>query len=105
MRLCLTADPKSFPGCHQDPHALRRNLSPVNGAVALDGLPPGAYAIALIHDENANHRLDTLVGVPVEGFGFSRNPPVRFGPPRFDAARFTTGGDADRQQVRVRYFL
>jgi uncharacterized protein (DUF2141 family) len=105
VRLCLTADPMNFPRCHNDARALRRNLPAVTGRVALDGLAPGTYAVALIHDENGNHRLDTLAGIPREGFGFSRNPPVRFGPPRFSAAGFPVGGEAAVQQVRMRYFL
>jgi uncharacterized protein (DUF2141 family) len=68
-------------------------------------LPRGDYAIAVIHDENGNAKLDTLAGIPREGFGFSRNPPIRFGPPRFAAARFTLVDDAQMQQVRMRYIL
>ena len=74
-------------------------------ALRFAGLPTGDYALALIHDENANARLDTLAGIPREGFGFSRNPPIRFGAPRFAAARFTLTGDAQKQQIRMRYIL
>ena len=73
--------------------------------VSFAGLPRGTYAVSVIHDENANHRLDTFAGIPREGFGFSRNPGIGFGPPRFAAARFVLAGDADRQQVRMRYIL
>ena len=44
-------------------------------------VPPGTYAIALLHDENGNGRADRVLMVPREGFGFSRNAPVRMGPP------------------------
>jgi uncharacterized protein (DUF2141 family) len=74
-------------------------------SIHFDGLPHGNYAVAVIHDENNNHKLDTFAGIPREGFGFSRNPSVTFGPPRFAAARFTLSSDADRQQVRMRYLL
>ena len=69
------------------------------------GLPPGRYAVSLFHDENGNGKLDTIAGIPREGFGFSRNPPIRFGPPRFNSARFTVAGTGDRQQVKMRYLL
>jgi uncharacterized protein (DUF2141 family) len=46
-----------------------------------------------------------MMGIPREGFGFSRNPAIGFGPPRFSAARFTLGSDAQKQQVRIRYLL
>ena len=61
--------------------------------------------MAVIHDENDNARLDRFAGIPREGFGFSRNPPLGFGPPRFSAARFPVDGDAAMQQVRLRYLL
>ncbi|AYZ72564.1 DUF2141 domain-containing protein [Stenotrophomonas maltophilia] len=41
------------------------------------GVPAGSYAVLLTHDENDNGKLDTnLVGMPVEGYGFSNNPQV-----------------------------
>jgi len=105
LRLCLTADPANFPGCLDDADAVTRNVPAGVTHLHFDGLPRGGYALAVIHDENNNARLDTLVGIPREGFGFSRNPAIRFGPPRFAAARFELAGDANRQQVRIRYIL
>ena len=52
-------------------------------------LPAGDYAVLLTHDENDNGTLDTnLVGMPVEGYGFSNNPQV-MRKPTFDEARFS----------------
>jgi len=46
---------------------------------------PGKYAIAILHDENANERMDkTWYGKPKEGFGASNNPKVGLGPPGFE---------------------
>jgi uncharacterized protein (DUF2141 family) len=52
------------------------------------GLPAGRFAVAVFHDENDNGELDTnLLGLPKEGYGFSRNATGSFGPARFaDAA-------------------
>jgi uncharacterized protein (DUF2141 family) len=105
MRLCLTADPKNFPSCIDDARALTRSVPAGTGSVSFPGLPQGGYALAVIHDENSNAKLDTLAGIPREGFGFSRNPAIRFGPPRFTAARFELGSDAAMQQVKLRYLL
>lgn len=105
VRVCLTADPANFPACIDDADAVTRSIPASATGLRFDGLPRGDYAIAVIHDENGNNKLDTFAGIPREGFGFSRNPPVTFGPPRFSAARFTLSGDADRQQVRMRYLL
>ncbi len=105
VRVCLTADPDNFPACIDDADAITRSIPATTTSIHFDGLPHGAYAVAVIHDENNNHKLDTFAGIPREGFGFSRNPTVTFGPPRFAAARFTLQSDADRQQVRMRYLL
>jgi len=105
IRVCLTADPGNFPACVDDADAVTRSVPAGQHLVRFDGLSPGQYAVAVIHDENANHRLDTFAGIPREGFGFSRNPAVSFGPPRFAAARFTVTGDAEMQQVRMRYIF
>lgn len=42
------------------------------------GVPQGKYALAVFHDENNNGRVDTnAIGMPAEGFGFSRKTPLR----------------------------
>ncbi len=105
VRLCLIRDPADFPDCRDGKGALKRTLPAENPRIRLEGLPAGDYAIAVIHDANQNEKLDTMLGIPREGFGFSRNPAIRFGPPRYKDVRFTLGGDAQRQQVRIRYLL
>lgn len=105
LRVCLTADPHNFPNCVDDARAIARSVRAADHALRFDGLPRGTYAVAVIHDENGNNRLDTFAGVPREGYGFSNNAPVRFGPPKFAAARFDLGGDANRQQIRIRYIF
>jgi len=105
IRVCLTAEPKNFPGCVDDKHAVTRSVPASQHIIRFDDLPPGKYAAALIHDENSNAKLDTLMGIPREGFGFSRNPPIGFGPPRFVAAEFALGTVAQTQQVTMRYIL
>lgn len=105
LRVCLTADPDNFPACVDDAKAVTRTVAAGVHAITFYGLPPGSYAVAVIHDENNNAKLDTFAGIPREGFGFSRNPVIRFGPPKFAAARFTIAGDANVQQVAMRYIL
>ncbi len=105
IRICLTADPQNFPACIDDANALTRNLPAQERTTSFAGLPQRGYALAIIHDENGNSKLDTFAGIPREGFGFSRNAPVRFGPPSFSAARFAVAGDAEIQQVKMRYIF
>ena len=57
-------------------------------------LPAGTYALAVIHDQNGNGKLDTNpVGMPIEAYGFSRDARGNFGPPTFDAAAVTVNAD------------
>ena len=52
-------------------------------------IPPGTYALAVIHDENMNGKLDTnWLGIPTEGYGFSKDVKGVLGPPLFSAASF-----------------
>lgn len=54
-----------------------------------EDIPEGRHAVAVFHDKNLNGRLDkNFLGIPREGFGFSRDAPARFGPPAFKAAAF-----------------
>jgi uncharacterized protein (DUF2141 family) len=51
-------------------------------------LKPGNYAVMITHDENGNGKLDTnVMGMPLEGYGFSNNPQV-MRKPTWDEARF-----------------
>lgn len=104
IQACLTRLAEHFPDCDSDPAAIRRTAR-IGGALRFDNLPSGAYALSLIHDENSNDRLDTFVGIPREGIGFSRNPRFSFGPPDFGAAEFAVGGAGESQTVRMRYFF
>lgn len=104
---CLTADPRAFPACKSDP-AARQLVVPAGGdETVLDfgAVAPGTYAISLFHDENGNGKLDTVMMMPKEGFGFSRDAKVRFGPPKFAAAAFTVGGAPAHQTIRMRYMF
>lgn len=63
--------------------------------IRLDNLPDGDYAISVIHDANGNRKLDSnVMGMPTEAYGFSNNASGNFGPPSFEAARFSVRGDA-----------
>ena len=105
IRICLTADPDNFPACIDDANALTRSVPASVRTTSFPGLPQRGYALAIIHDENSNSKLDTIAGIPREGYGFSRNAAARFGPPRFSAARFMVAGDAELQQVKMRYIF
>ncbi|MGL5839491.1 MAG: DUF2141 domain-containing protein [Sphingorhabdus sp.] len=103
--ICLTANSKAFPDCSKDPYAIKRNVRAASaGHVGFSGVAPGTYALSVIHDENGNGKLDTALAIPKEGFGFSRNPKISFGPPKFTAAAFSLN-EGSAQTVKMKYML
>ena len=105
LHLCLTRDPAHFPDCKGDPRAVARTISASTRSIRFDGLAPGGYALSILHDENRNRKLDTTLMIPREGFGFSRNPVVRFGAPKFRQVRIDLPPGFSRQTVRMQYLL
>ncbi len=106
VQACLTAFPQHFPDCRDDPAAHRKSVhARTNLVLDFADVRPGTYAVALLHDENGNGRADRMLMIPREGFGFSRDAPVRMGPPGFDDAAFAVGNTPVRQTIRMRYML
>ncbi len=89
-----------------------------NGSIAIDRITltgvtadacfvvstPGVYALAVYHDENNNHHFDrSLIGLPVEGYGFSNNATIFMAPPSFASARFAVQPGDNHLTIRLRY--
>ena len=104
--ICLTANPASFPDCEGGKDSrLLRVFANKAGPIAVRGLAPGNYAVSLVHDENANGRLDKAILIPREGFGFSRNPKITFGPPKFSAVEVAVGQGDVKIPVKMKYYF
>jgi uncharacterized protein (DUF2141 family) len=104
--VCVTANKKYFPDCSKDPASHRARVKAKSAStISFSGIKAGTYAAALMHDENANDKLDTAVLLPKEGFGFSRNPAVVTGPPKFKSAAFTISDGNSSQSVKMKYML
>jgi len=72
--------------------------------VVFDNVVPGRYALSFIHDENDNKKLDTnFIGVPKEGFGYSKDAMGRFGPPKFDDAALAIPSGATTVLMHAKY--
>lgn len=56
----------------------------------IENLAPGDYAVALMHDENADGVCNlNFFGIPKEGYGFSNNVIPRLSAPSFESARIS----------------
>ena len=72
--------------------------------VVFDDLPPGDYAVAAYHDENASGEFDTnFLGLPEEGYGFSNGTQAGLGPPDFEEAAVKVGQGTTRTAMPLNY--
>ncbi len=103
VRIGVFSDESSFP---QGNRIAGQSVQARRGDViaTFDDLAPGVYAIAIHHDEDGDGEFDTtFIGLPDEGYGFSNDAPVVFGPPKFDEAAIAVVQDGVTTELRVRY--
>ena len=75
-----------------------------DGATVLfENIPNGTYAIAVVHDENDNKKMDTnFFGIPKEGYGVSNNKYPKMSEPSFDDAKFSLKEDKEIS-IKMKY--
>jgi len=63
-------------------------------------VPPGRYAVSVLHDTNSNQRMDfDPSGMPLEPYGMSGND-MQMGPPTFEGAAFEVGAEPVALSIR-----
>ncbi|MBD2504429.1 DUF2141 domain-containing protein [Anabaena azotica] len=71
--------------------------------LTFDNLKAGSYAVAAIQDLNGDGTLNrNSLGMPVEPFGFSRNPTVSNSAPKFGDAAFILAGPNTVIQIQMK---
>lgn len=72
--------------------------------VSFDDLPPGEYAVSIIHDENDNKEFDrNKIGLPKEGYCFGNNALGRIGTPSYDQVKIVLKGESVSQILKMKY--
>ena len=71
----------------------------VNGksTAAFKNVPNGIYVVSVFHDVDKDGELDTFLGIPTEDTGCSNNAPARFGPPKWQDAKFELKWESVKQ--------
>jgi uncharacterized protein (DUF2141 family) len=71
--------------------------------VTFSDVPDGMYAISVVHDKDENGKLNMVMGFyPSEATGASNNAPARFGPPKWEDAKFEVkNGQYINQQIKL----
>ena len=91
----LFESPAGFPTefLHSATNIMMIKIKDTQARCDFENIPPGRYALAVIHDENMNGKLDTnRLGIPTEGYGFSNDAKALMSAPSFDAASFPYDG-------------
>jgi uncharacterized protein (DUF2141 family) len=79
-------------------------ITPDLKKIVIENIPYGTYALAVLHDENDNFKLDTnFLGIPKEGYGFSNNVKGMFGPPSFNRAKFEMKEKESYHLIKLNY--
>lgn len=105
--LCLKvfSGTKGFPNSNDS--AVKRQCFKITASpmtVTFTDLNMGGYAVAVFHDANGDRQLNrNSLGMPIEGYGFSRNPTTRTGPPQFSDAVFMLAGSSTSITIRMHY--
>lgn len=74
--------------------------------VKFDNLKAGNYAIAAFHDANGDGTLNrNPLGIPTEQFGFSQNPKILTGAPKFGDSAFLVAGPQTNIQIKLLNFF
>lgn len=66
-------------------------------------LPYGTYAVSVLDDENSNLEMDMVLGIPKEGWGFSKNPPFKLSAPKFSECSFKIDQPKKQISINLRY--
>ena len=75
----------------------------VGNVTATFELPSGTYAVAVLHDLNANGKMDyRFLRLPKEPYGFSNGVVPRLGPPAFEDAKFILGDEGTSVGIELR---
>ena len=70
--------------------------------IELRNVPPGTYAIETYQDLNNNGKMDfTLVGIPKEPYGFSRDARPLLSKPGFDRVKFAVSAGQNEQTLHL----
>ena len=105
IKYVIVNDSAGFPES-EDSAVVDKGSVPITGKQASfsTNLPAGKYVVSVIHDENNNDQLDTTMKIPREGFGFSNNPGIKFGPPSYDDCEFNVSGDT-KITIKMKHLL
>jgi uncharacterized protein (DUF2141 family) len=106
VHICIfdTSGRKDFPCPNHVVASKKIIISDLRALAEFDSIPYGQYAISMYHDEDGDGKLKTnILGMPVEGIGFSNNVRPKLGPPSFKDAAFYLNSERMELTISVLY--
>ena len=104
INFAIYDNPALFPKRSGRLHGTKASASQNEVTTIFKGLKAGAYAVAIYHDENKNGKFDQgFLGIPLEGYAFSKDASVFLGSPSFNDASVIVKGDATIITIRMEY--
>jgi uncharacterized protein (DUF2141 family) len=101
-RLFRSAD--GFPESGKDVVEVRVPIAGATTRCEFRNVAAGNYAIAVMHDENGNRKLDkNFLGVPTEGYGVSNNKTYAMNSPKWSESTFPVGAQDVVLSISLRY--
>jgi uncharacterized protein (DUF2141 family) len=103
-RACLFTSEEAFSGGGEPFRCVQARVIAGTVQAEFDNVPPGTYALFVLHDANSNNKMDkNFLGIPKEGYGASRNKLPFAAAPTFKDNRFEVSKNATvRLSIRLR---
>lgn len=96
---------KGFPTDDKKSVAWGKKKADAETVVFTAEVPPGDYAASVLHDQNANGRMDkNWLGIPSEGYGVTNNPKPKRRAATFKEATFTVPPEGTTVKISIQYF-
>ncbi len=93
----LLASEAQFRGESPAYGAVQQSVTTGEYRLTFGSLPAGTYALRVMHDMDGDGKLNSnIVGMPTEPWVMSNNAVGNFGPPDWDAVKFTVDGHAEQ---------
>ncbi len=87
-----------------DFHREKTGLQNDSLTVRIEGLKYGIYAVSVLDDENSNLKMDKLLRMPREGYGFSNDVKMKLSAPSFQDCSFKIDKASQKISIEMKYW-
>jgi uncharacterized protein (DUF2141 family) len=105
VQFALYDNSNSFPDEHYEKYFRKLTAKIINGTseITFENLPPGKYAVNILHDEDEDGKIKKGIILPKEGIGFSNYQSIGLtNRPAFKKASFNLSGNK-KIEVKIIY--